>query len=128
MIETKLCETCREIKNVDDFFNNYNPKYGYGRRCKECINKNKGTNKKLYIYIISNPTWPNWYKIGITSDPYRRLSSYQTASPYRDYEIVYSRKTTKAKEIESYLINQSNNHQWINQDIDLIIKIIETLC
>jgi len=41
-----------------------------------------------FVYIITNPAFPGWVKIGLTTDPERRLSNYQTASPYRDYEMV----------------------------------------
>ena len=40
------------------------------------------------VYIISNPAWKNWYKIGKAVDSTDRCTSYQTSSPHRDYELV----------------------------------------
>lgn len=43
-----------------------------------------------YLYIIKNKAWPDWVKIGITENLDRRLRNYQTSSPLRDYELMYS--------------------------------------
>lgn len=45
--------------------------------------------KEGYIYIISNKAFPNFYKIGVTSNIKSRLRTYQTSAPYRDYKIEY---------------------------------------
>jgi hypothetical protein len=46
--------------------------------------------KHGFVYIITNPAWPTWVKVGLTTeeDTKKRLSSYQTGSPMRDY-VVY---------------------------------------
>lgn len=51
-------------------------------------------DSKGFIYVISNPAWPNTYKIGKTYDISKRLNSYQTYSPNRDYKIEYCCKCT----------------------------------
>lgn len=43
-----------------------------------------------YLYIIKNKAWPDWVKIGITENLNKRLNNYQTSSPFRDYELMYS--------------------------------------
>jgi len=43
-----------------------------------------------YVYIIQNPAWPDWKKIGMTDDLDKRLKQYQTSAPMRDYEIIHS--------------------------------------
>ena len=40
------------------------------------------------VYIISNPAWKNWYKIGKAVDSTDRCNQYQTSSPHRDYELI----------------------------------------
>lgn len=42
-----------------------------------------------YVYIISNPDFPGYLKIGIAENIKARLSSYQTASPRRNYKVEY---------------------------------------
>ena len=45
--------------------------------------------KSGYLYIISNPSHPNFLKFGITEDIQSRLSQYQTADPKRAYKVEY---------------------------------------
>ncbi len=40
-----------------------------------------------HIYLISNPAFPLHYKIGVSFDVHKRLASYQTYSPYRDFKL-----------------------------------------
>lgn len=42
-----------------------------------------------YIYIISNPAFPEFLKIGITEDIKSRLSQYQTADPKRSFKVEF---------------------------------------
>ena len=44
-----------------------------------------------YVYIINNPCWDGWIKIGMAIDAEDRCNSYQTSSPYRDYNLYYKR-------------------------------------
>ena len=43
------------------------------------------------MYVISNPAWENWYKIGKAVDARDRWNSYQTSSPHRDYVLITSK-------------------------------------
>ena len=40
-----------------------------------------------HVYMISNPAFPLHYKIGVSYDVHKRLSNYQTYSPYRDFVL-----------------------------------------
>ena len=42
------------------------------------------------VYIITNPAWKGWVKVGMAIDPTDRLKNYQTSSPFRDYTLLYS--------------------------------------
>ena len=44
------------------------------------------------VYVLKNPAWSNWYKIGKAIESTDRCNSYQTGSPHRDYEIVTYKK------------------------------------
>jgi hypothetical protein len=39
------------------------------------------------VYIITNPNFPEWVKVGMAVDSEDRLNGYQTSSPFRDYEL-----------------------------------------
>ena len=44
------------------------------------------------VYVLKNPAWKNWYKIGKAVDSGDRCNGYQTSSPHRDYTLVTSIK------------------------------------
>ena len=43
-----------------------------------------------WIYIITNPAWPDFCKIGVTLDIRSRLRTYRVSSPFGDFECVYA--------------------------------------
>jgi hypothetical protein len=49
--------------------------------------ENLSSTKEGYVYVISNPAWPGWVKVGMAIDANDRCSSYQTSSPLRDYTL-----------------------------------------
>ena len=53
------------------------------------------------VYIIHNPSFPGWVKVGMAVDSQDRLKQYQTASPYRDYEVIKSYRVKNRRESES---------------------------
>lgn len=53
-----------------------------------------------YIYLVTNPAWSQWTKVGKAVNRQSRLNSYQTDSPERDYVmkkafVVVARQTAK---------------------------------
>ena len=40
-----------------------------------------------HVYVITNPAWPEWCKIGRALEAHDRTRGFQTGSPYRDYEL-----------------------------------------
>jgi hypothetical protein len=44
------------------------------------------------LYVITNPAWPGYCKIGRSTGVTERLRTYQTSSPHRDFELRYSRR------------------------------------
>jgi len=47
------------------------------------------TSVEGQVYIISNPNFPDWVKVGMAIDAEDRLNNYQTSSPFRDYVLQY---------------------------------------
>ena len=62
--------------------------------------QNYATAKEGYVYVITNPAWPNWVKIGMAVDAEDRLNGYQTSSPMRDYKLEYSVKSNDRRKAE----------------------------
>lgn len=81
-----------------------------------------------YLYIIQNPAWPNWLKIGITDNLNKRLQSYQTSSPFRDYKLLYSLYHPQYKEAEKKIKDtmkpfaKSIKNEWFEVDF-LVAKV-----
>lgn len=53
------------------------------------------------VYIITNPAWPKWVKIGMAVDADDRCNGYQTSSPFRDYTVVATISTNDRRKAEA---------------------------
>tara|TARA_A100000171_G_scaffold52782_1_gene73035 strand:+ start:6121 stop:6669 length:549 start_codon:yes stop_codon:yes gene_type:complete len=53
-----------------------------------------------YVYILTNPAWSDWIKVGRAVNPKDRCRQFQTSSPYRDYKMYFKRKFKLNKEAE----------------------------
>lgn len=82
--------------------------------------------KQGYVYAIHNPAWGDYVKIGCSIDVYDRLNTYQSYSPFRDYELigyVYSEdKFSLEKEIHRKF---ERNGEWIKADKRVIKKFLK---
>lgn len=86
--------------------------------------------KKKYVYVISNPQYPNEYKVGVASDVKKRLATYQTSDPNRAYKKEFSLPTPYFNEIENEIHNHKKfkpKHEWVVGDLKEIIKTIKSL-
>lgn len=43
-----------------------------------------------YVYIVTNPAWLGYVKIGAAKALEGRLADYQTASPLRDFKLEFA--------------------------------------
>ena len=57
--------------------------------------------KEGQVYIMCNPSFRNWCKVGMAVDAEDRLKQYQTSSPHRDYELVKCYNTSNRRETET---------------------------
>ena len=53
------------------------------------------------VYIITNPNFPEWVKVGMAVDSEDRLNGYQTSSPFRDYALFTCWTVTDRRSAES---------------------------
>jgi hypothetical protein len=63
--------------------------------------QNYAEAKEGQVYIICNPSFRNWCKVGMAVDAEDRLKQYQTSSPHRDYELVKCYNTSNRRETET---------------------------
>ncbi len=86
-----------------------------------------------YVYIITNPCWSNWVKVGMAIDAEDRCKQYQTSSPFRDYKLCYSKFFDDRKEAEAKahsLLKESAEErkgEWFKITQDKAQQIIESL-
>jgi len=82
------------------------------------------------VYIITNPAWEGWVKVGMAVDANDRAGNYQTASPYRDYKLGYvvETKDRRATETETHarlgdLFEQRN--EWFKCSVEMAKRIMD---
>lgn len=85
------------------------------------------------VYIITNPAWKGWIKIGMAVESKDRLKAYQTSSPLRDYKLRYSKAflnrrdaETKAHALCSEHAEQVEN-EWFKMTIKKAIQLIKNI-
>jgi len=58
--------------------------------------------KQGQVYVLVNPAFPGWCKIGMAVDAEDRLKQFQTGSPYRDYELIATYDTSDRRKAEKF--------------------------
>lgn len=85
------------------------------------------------VYIIANKAFPNWYKVGKAVSAEDRLNGYQTSSPFRDYELLYSVKFDNRHRAESdvhkllrnVLDEECCKSEWFKADYEVIKDMVD---
>jgi len=90
--------------------------------------------KKGYLYLLTNPAWPGYFKVGKSLDYEERVDSYQTGAPFRDYKRHYKSKVfdnrTKAENLLKSILQpaavfQDKKNEWYKLEIDKGIEIFK---
>jgi len=66
--------------------------------------------KNGQVYILCNPAFPQWCKVGMAVDAEDRVKQYQTSSPYRDYKIIKAYNTEDRRETELIAHKELEKH------------------
>ena len=86
-----------------------------------------------YVYIINNPCWDGWVKVGMAIDAEDRCKQYQTSSPFRDYKLCYLKHFEDRKIAEQLAhkelkkITDTYNGEWFQTSVKEAKKTIEAL-
>lgn len=67
--------------------------------------KNYTESKQGQIYIMINPAYPGWCKVGMAVDAEDRINQFQTGSPFRDYKLFKFFKADNRREAEKQAHN-----------------------
>jgi len=116
------------IEQVKQWRINNKDKYRNNQR-KHQRNLNLKNERSGYIYLITNPAWTEYVKLGRSYDVKKRLISYQTFSPLKDFHISYETYTNNITLIENTFREKFgyDNGEWYKVNILEAINIIETL-
>jgi len=85
------------------------------------------------VYIITNPAWKGWVKIGMAVEAEDRCKGYQTSSPFRDYKVVYSKKfkDRRTAEAQAHKLCSAKatdqNSEWFKIKIKDAVNLIESI-
>lgn len=61
-----------------------------------------------WVYVVSNPAWPGYSKVGHARRLERRLGSYNTSSPFRDFVVEYAVYTADRLSLEREVHDRLN--------------------
>jgi len=83
--------------------------------------------KEGYIYIITNPAWPGWVKVGKALDADKRVAAYQMYSPFKDYvcERTFHVPDVHAVEHAFHRGRKKDNGEWYQMTVDKAASIVE---
>lgn len=79
--------------------------------------------KTGHVYVISNPAWGKWLKVGRAVDAHDRVKQYQTSSPFRDYKVELTIDTDDThvleKQIHKKLRSKYNSiNEWFEMSLE----------
>jgi hypothetical protein len=83
--------------------------------------KSDKTNIKCgIVYLITNESFPGYYKVGITMDLDSRLKTYQTYDPFRRFKVEHYNFVSDRVAVEKYLLDKFkldiSSGEWINNE------------
>jgi hypothetical protein len=88
---------------------------------------------KGHVYVISNPCWEGWIKVGMAVDSKDRCNQYQTSSPFRDYKLCHTKcfDDRRAAEQSAHKklkkISTKHKGEWFKVSVNEAIKLIEAI-
>jgi hypothetical protein len=89
--------------------------------------------KEGFVYVLTNPAWKGWIKVGMAVDADDRCNAYQTGSPHRDYTVQYKRffKNRREAEEKAHLllseISSDVNGEWFNVTEHYAQEVIDSI-
>jgi len=84
------------------------------------------------VYIITNPAWEGWVKVGMAVDSEDRLKNYQTSSPERDYKLVdyedFGDRRVAESMVHDYLRKRfKHKNEWFECSAKVAMKAIDAI-
>lgn len=84
-----------------------------------------------WIYVVTNPAWRGFCKIGKTIDKKERIATMQTYSPLRDYKVEHYMYFNNALQIEKEIHNKLKDFraegEWFNISTEYAHRAISSV-
>jgi hypothetical protein len=78
-------------------------------------------------YLLTNPAWSGWTKVGVTVHPKKRLVNYNTATPFNDCEfktiIPFEHSSILEDCVLIHFNGASEPKEWVNKPHDEILPV-----
>jgi len=124
--EDKAKKYAEALQEIDDNFSTDAPKR---------TDDGAEPRSQRFVYVMSHPNYPNDYKVGVAANVDKRIASYQTGDPKRQYKLEHSRRFENANEVEDYIHEKFGAKplvegkerlgEWVTADLQAIIDAIE---
>lgn len=85
------------------------------------------------VYIITNPSYPEWICTGKASVAQDRCNGYQTGSPFRDYELRYYKwfknRTKSEKDFQKLLTEKAEEcrGEWFKISVEDAKEVLDSM-
>jgi len=131
-----VCRGCKNLKSKTHYDKSqWKMREVNKPKCKQCIykyNRRKSKPKNGVIYLIQNPAWKEWVKVGLSTNIGVRLRTINTYSPFRDFMIIFTVETDDVFDSEKRIHEKlrkmkiENNSEWFKIDTDRMIKFLNS--
>lgn len=85
------------------------------------------------VYIITNPAWKGWIKVGMAIDSEDRCKGYQTSSPLRDFKLKFKKyfddRRTAEQTAHTLCAKKADKRkgEWFKLDLKIAKDIINNM-
>jgi hypothetical protein len=97
---------------------------------RESDNKQSGM-KDGFVYVITHPDKRGWVSVGQSSDPVRRLTSYQRACPHRRFKLTHYAYFTDRRKAEREVHRKLRKaglkmkREWVEAPVERVIHFVQ---
>ena len=122
-----ICNACDTIKNRKNKLKRLAASIG------QAVYNKYDKVKRGHIYVVSNPAWEGWYKVGMAVDADDRCRSYQTSSPMRDFKLEYfkffddRRNAENIAHLKLSTTDYEKRGEWFNAPLNKIVSVIKNI-
>ncbi len=122
-----ICKPCDAIKSKTNRFKRI------ARTIGQAVYGKYNSVKQGHVYIVSNPAWEGWYKVGMAVDADDRCRSYQTSSPMRDFKLEYfkffddRRNAENIAHLKLSTTDYEKRGEWFNAPLNKIVSVIKNI-